>query len=303
MTASQAGNANYDAAADVVRTFNVGQLAQTIAFASLPDRTYGDAPFTVSAGGGASGNPVTFAASGSCSASGVHGSTITLTGAGACTVTASQAGSANYLAAADVVRTFNVGQAAQTIVFSALPNRTFGQPAFSVSASGGASGNPVTFTAAGSCSASGLHGSTITLTGIGLCTVTASQAGSVNYLAAPDVPRSFQVVDATAPVISSVTPSVTSLWPPNKKMTPVSFAVSVSDDVDAAPACQVTGVASNEGSSADWQITGPLSVSLRADRNGGGSGRIYVITVRCTDASGNASTAAATVTVAHDQGK
>jgi hypothetical protein len=65
----------------------------------------------------------------------------------------------------------------------------------------------------------------------------------------------------------------------------------------------VIGVTSNEGSSADWQITGPASVELRADRAGSGSGRIYVITVRCTDASGNASTSTAVVSVPHDQGK
>jgi hypothetical protein len=39
-------------------------------------------------------------------------------------------------------------------------------------------------------------------------------------------------------------------------------------------------------------------VLLRAERSGLGSGRLYTLTVRCTDASGNASTAIGTVTVA-----
>jgi hypothetical protein len=65
----------------------------------------------------------------------------------------------------------------------------------------------------------------------------------------------------------------------------------------------VTGVTSNEGSSADWQITGAASVELRADREGGGSGRLYTITLRCSDASGNAATRTAAVSVPHDQGK
>jgi endonuclease G len=81
---------------------------QTITFAPLPDRPFGDPPFTVAATGGSSGNPVTFAASGACSASGPNGETIALDAPGVCTVTASQAGSDIYNAAADVVRTFNV---------------------------------------------------------------------------------------------------------------------------------------------------------------------------------------------------
>jgi hypothetical protein len=54
--------------------------------------------------------------------------------------------------------------------------------------------------------------------------------------------------------------------------------------------------------SSDWEITGPLTVDLRAERAGTGSGRIYTITVECRDASGNVSTGTVQVTVPHDQG-
>lgn len=43
--------------------------------------------------------------------------------------------------------------------------------------------------------------------------------------------------------------------------------------------------------------------SLRADRLGGDSGRIYTLTYAATDAAGNSGTCAATVTVPHDQGQ
>jgi len=38
-------------------------------------------------------------------------------------------------------------------------------------------------------------------------------------------------------------------------------------------------------------------VLVRAERSGLGSGRVYTITVRCTDASGNASVSTGSVTV------
>jgi Kelch motif len=93
-----------------------------------------------------------------------------------------------------------VNKTDQTINFAALQNKTYGDTAFTVSATGGASGNPVTFTAgpSGVCSSSAPNGSTITITGAGTCTVTAQQAGNADYNAAADVPQSFTVNKADA---------------------------------------------------------------------------------------------------------
>jgi hypothetical protein len=91
----------------------------------------------------------------------------------------------------------------------------------------------------------------------------------------------------------------------------VVLAVEVTDNCDPEPFCQIISVASNEpvnglgeGNTApDWVITGDLTVKLRAERSGTGSGRIYTITVECVDLSGNSATDTATVTVPHDKGK
>ena len=69
-----------------------------------------------------------------------------------------------------------------------------------ISATGGASGNPVIFTAAGSCTVSG---ATVHITGAGFCTITANQAGNSNYNSAASVPQKFNIFKATATITLS----------------------------------------------------------------------------------------------------
>jgi Tol biopolymer transport system component len=104
------------------------------------------------------------------------------------------------------------------------------------------------------------------------------------------------------PAITSITASPNVLWPPNGKVVPVSVEVGISDDSDPAPGCQITGVTSNEtivGTA--WWMTGALTVDVRAERLGLGTGRIYTLTVTCTNSSELSSTATVLVTVPHDQ--
>ena len=106
----QAGDANYNAAPQVTETVNAQKASQTITFAPLPDRTYGDPDFTVSATA-SSGLAVSFGATGQCT---VTGATVHLTGPGSCTITASQGGDSNYAAATDVSRTFQISAPAES---------------------------------------------------------------------------------------------------------------------------------------------------------------------------------------------
>jgi hypothetical protein len=111
---------------------------------------------------------------------------------------------------------------------------------------------------------------------------------------------SFTVtVENTAPPSTiKVTATPDSIWPPNKKMVPV--AVKVTATSGPAPNAKIVSVACNETIAAsDVKITGPLTLNLRADRNGNGSGRVYTINV----SYGSGSTATVQVKVPHDQGK
>ena len=71
MIANQAGNGDYVAAPAVTVTVAAIPASQTIAFnQNAPAAATYNSTFTVTALGGASGNPVIFTSSGSCSNSG-----------------------------------------------------------------------------------------------------------------------------------------------------------------------------------------------------------------------------------------
>jgi hypothetical protein len=111
--------------------------------------------------------------------------------------------------------------------------------------------------------------------------------------------------DTTAPVVASVAASPTVLWPPNHEMREIVATVNATDDIDPHPITTIVEVTSNEpelgaGSgdyAPDWEITGDLTLRLRAERSGLGSGRVYTIKVQSIDFFGNESVASTTVRV------
>lgn len=75
--------------------------------------------------------------------------------------------------------------------------------------------------------------------------------------------------------------------------------------------CAITNITSNEPVSGidggdqapDWQDTVGLTTMLRAERDARRSGRVYTLTVTCTDDASNASTRSVGVTVPLNQGR
>ncbi|HTM25051.1 MAG TPA: hypothetical protein VL225_07640 [Vicinamibacterales bacterium] len=110
--------------------------------------------------------------------------------------------------------------------------------------------------------------------------------GSVNVVVPPDT---------TPPVISSVSATPSTIWPPNDSLVPVKVAVVATDDVDAVPVCGLTSITSSAGSASDFTITGPFEAVLRAT-----GGRTYTLHVRCLDAAGNHSDGSVDVVVPPD---
>jgi len=91
-------------------------------------------------------------------------------------------------------------------------------------------------------------------------------------------------------------------------MVPITFVVNATDNCSSTITSQITHVSSNEpetgggdNTTPDFEITGPLSVTLRAERSESGLGRVYTIGVRSTDEAGNYTDRVGTVFVPKSQ--
>ncbi|KKM69486.1 hypothetical protein LCGC14_1450320, partial [marine sediment metagenome] len=150
---------------------------------------------------------------------------------------------------------------------------------------------------------------------LGLTTVTLTV--SDGQLSDSDI-VDINVVDTTPPDFTlSVTPAI--LWPPNHKMVEITPNWTVSDNCDESVEVTLISITMNEGDETnsydpsyddtegdghtadDIQVDSDGSIYLRAERSGKGNGRVYTITYRAVDNSGNYVDQSATVTVPHDQ--
>src|SRR4029077_9912498 len=121
--------------------------------------------------------------------------------------------------------------------------------------------------------------------------------------------------DTHAPVLSVLADPFV-LWPPDHEMITVAVAWTLADTCDPSPVLTLVSVTSSEpddaAGSGDGKTTGDsegadagtpdAALLLRAERDNGGTGRVYTLTYAATDASGNRAIALGVVTVPHDQG-
>jgi len=187
--------------------------SQQIRFTSTEpgSASVGGPAYAVTAVGGGSGNPVTFTIGAAASAvCGISGASVSFIGVGNCVIDANQAGDAEYLAAPQVKQEFIVGRGSQEIQFTSTPPSTtrVGGPNYVAAATGGPSGNPVTFTIDAAASAiCSISGTSVSFTGVGSCVIDANQPGSSLYNAAPEVQRSVLVAPAPNSSFSHATTS------------------------------------------------------------------------------------------------
>ncbi len=170
--------------------FKIGTIAdQTVSFVGIPSVVVGGTDTVVATGGG-SGNTVIIASQ-TTNVCTVSGNTLSGVAAGTCTLQANQAGNATYNPAPTVTESFTVGKGNQTITFGAAPTLAVGRTG-TVTATGGASGNLVTFTSQ-TLNVCSVVGNTVTGSKAGVCTLAANQLGNMNYNAATQVTQNINV--------------------------------------------------------------------------------------------------------------
>ncbi|MDI9357245.1 MAG: VCBS repeat-containing protein, partial [Chitinophagaceae bacterium] len=99
---------------------------QSITFHPLAEKTFGDAPFTISAT--ATSNLPVFFLSANTNVANVIGNTVTIVGAGETNIIAVQTGNALYYAAYPIQQLLKLKKAPQTITFPTIPTQTIGVP-------------------------------------------------------------------------------------------------------------------------------------------------------------------------------
>ena len=225
----------------------LAQLPQVISGFALPSSGSVGSSVALSAAGGGSSQPVTFSvdpatAAGVCTQS---GAALELNGAGLCIVDANESGDASYLPAAQVQQTITVVKVSQAIAFN-LPTTGIVGGSVPLSASGGASSQPVTFSvdASGTTGACSISGASLLLLNVGTCTVDADQAGDDTYLAATEVQQSIsigkasQTIAFSLPTTGVVGGSVPLAANGGASSQPVTFAVDTSS---TSGACSLSG--------------------------------------------------------------
>jgi hypothetical protein len=224
-----------------------------------------------------------------------------------------------------IMRTFtatdgstNSASATQTItVIDNTPPVISCPPNITVNALAGTCAAPVTFSVGASDNCSAASVSTDYLSGSSFPVGTTIVHATATDAAGNSSSCSFTVTvnDITPPVIT-LSGNLISLWPPNHVYSTVSVSdlvASASDLCDPSVSLNSVVIASvssdePENSAGDGNTINDIviapgckSVQLRAERMGGGNGRVYTITLKVTDSSGNSTTATAKVTVPKSQ--
>lgn len=188
IVANQAGDAHYYAAASIARILTVNRCAQSIDFPAIAPKYYGDAPVELAQ---YSSKNLEITYSSDCDVCTVDGNKLVINKPGTAVITANQSGNKNYLPANPVSQTLVVGKAMQTIVWSEIPGKYYGDSDFALPKTTD-KGLTISYVSDNEAVAT-VNENIVHITGTGRANITASQAGDDFYHEAASVTLTLTV--------------------------------------------------------------------------------------------------------------
>lgn len=132
---------------------------------------------------------------------------------------------------------------------------------------------------------------------------------SVDAAGHTEAPQTTSVAVDTVPLACTAVATPSIIWPANKRLVDVSIAVTTTVGPSGVAAFSASPMLSDEAvavsdiagfaTPAQWSEVLVLAGQVRADRNGGGDGRLYTQTYALTSGAGQEATCVATVAVLH----
>lgn len=271
LTASAAGNGNWTAATGTI-SWIIKKL-QTINITTSPPTTADiESVFTTAAT--ALGGAVTIAASGMCTlqSGGSNTATIRMTGGGDCTITYTRAATNDYAAAPTLTRTTTAAKKDQIITFEAQAAQVYALgKVFAINPLATSISNGVIAYASASpliCTITGAQDNQVAVLAAGTCVITANQAGTAEYNAAPQAQQSIAI--SKAPQQITVTQAAPAAAEAGSSFT---VAASASSGLPVAISWSGTGCA-NSGSatsSASIEVAGSGACNIAYNQAGNGN--------------------------------
>ena len=193
ITANQESTVNYTSDA-ISALFNVGLIKTELTDFSIPEKAIGSEPFTLDPPTSNSDGDFTYTSSNRLVAR-IDGNIVTIVGVGTATITAIQASTPNSTAGT-ITASLAVGKALSIITDFVLPEKAFGNAAFTIIPPTSNSNGAFTYSSSNTAVAT-IARNVITIVGVGTSTITAVQASTSAYISGT-ITTTFTVIPGTA---------------------------------------------------------------------------------------------------------
>jgi alpha-tubulin suppressor-like RCC1 family protein len=215
ITATQAETSSYNQGT-ITASFQVSKATPIISGFSIPTKTFGDSPFTITSPTSNSSGSFSYSSSNTSVAT-ISGNTITIVGVGTATITATQAETSSYNQGT-ITASFQVNKATPSLSAFSVPTKTFSDSPFTITQPTSNSSGSFSYSSSNTSVAT-ISGNTITIVGIGTSTITATQEETTDY-SSGTITASFQVL------ASKATPTISDFSIPTKTYDDSPFTIT-----------------------------------------------------------------------------